>query len=412
MGERDLRRAGEGARDAGGGSAGSGGGEARGAKGAREIGGLGRGAGRAADGATGVAAGVAGVAAGAGAADGAGGGEAPLLDIRDLRVRFAASGGARGKGGAKGGEARGGGGFVRAVNGVCLSLKAGEALGVVGESGCGKSVTFSSVMRLLKSPPAIVEGEIMFDGADILKLGARAMQRIRGKDITMIFQEPMTSLNPVMKIGPQVMETLVLHERLTPAEAEAKTLEYFRLVEIPDAERRLWSYPHQLSGGLRQRVMIAMALACSPRLLIADEPTTALDVTIQAQILDLLKRTKERAGMGIVMITHDLGVIAEIAQAVAVFYAGCVVEYAETGELFRNPLHPYTAGLLACIPTMRTEAARLSAIDGSIPDPTSLPEGCPFHPRCRRAEAVCRELVPPRRDCGGGHSVMCHFAPA
>lgn len=320
--------------------------------------------------------------------------DAPMLDIRDLRVRFPLRNGKS----------------VQAVNGVNLSIPAGESLGVVGESGCGKSVTFSSVIRLIKTPPAIIEGEIFFEGRDIMKMEKHQLQKLRGKDITMIFQEPMTSLNPVMRIGSQVTETLLLHEKISKKEAEERALEYFKLVEIPDAERRFWCYPHQLSGGLRQRVMISMALACNPKLLLADEPTTALDVTIQAQILDLLERLQQKTGMSVVMITHDLGIIAEIAKRIVVFYAGRIVEEAETQVIFDKPLHPYTMGLLGCIPTLRTDARRLYMIEGSIPDSANLPCGCPFHPRCRFAKDVCREAEPPKRMHEAGHWVACHRA--
>ncbi|MDL2217202.1 ABC transporter ATP-binding protein [Christensenellaceae bacterium OttesenSCG-928-M15] len=317
-----------------------------------------------------------------------------LLNIKDLRVKFPMKGNT----------------FVHAVNGIDLTLYEGESLGVVGESGCGKSVTFSSVMRLIKSPPAIIEGEILFKGQDIMKMNKTQLQDIRGKDITMIFQEPMTSLNPVMKIGSQITETLLLHENMTRKQAVDRALEYFKLVEIPDAESRLWCYPHQLSGGLRQRVMIAMALACNPKILLADEPTTALDVTIQAQILDLLVRLQKKTGMSIVMITHDLGIIAELAKRVAVFYAGRIVEQAPTNEIFNNPLHPYTMGLIGCIPTIKTSTKRLYVIEGNIPDPTDFPPGCPFHPRCACADEICSQEEPQKREYKEGHFVACHFA--
>jgi peptide/nickel transport system ATP-binding protein/oligopeptide transport system ATP-binding protein len=303
-----------------------------------------------------------------------------------------------------------GGSFIHAVNGVDISVGEGELLGVVGESGCGKSVAFSSVMRLIKTPPAITRGQILFQGRDVLKMEQAELRKMRGKDITMIFQEPMTSLNPVMRIGSQIIETLLIHEGISKAEAEKRTLEYFDLVEIPDAKRRLWYYPHQLSGGLRQRVMIAMALACSPKLLLADEPTTALDVTIQAQILDLLERLQKKTGMSIVLITHDLSIIEETATRVAVFYAGRVVEQAGAEEIFKNPQHPYTIGLLGCIPTIRTEAERLYVIEGSIPDPANFPSGCPFHPRCRYADEKCREAAPERNFVKEGHCSSCHRA--
>ncbi len=318
----------------------------------------------------------------------------PLLEMRDLRVRFPME------------NKR----SVYAVNGISLTLNKGESLGVVGESGCGKSVTFSTVMRLIKSPPAVIEGEILFEGRDILKFSPAEMQRIRGKDITMIFQEPMTSLNPVMRIGDQVAETILLHETMSRRQAMDKVVEYFKLVDIPDSESRLFCYPHQLSGGLRQRVMIAMALACSPKILLADEPTTALDVTIQAQILDLLARLQKETGMSTVMITHDLGIVAEMAKRVAVFYAGRIVEEAPTAEIFKNPLHPYTMGLMGCIPTIRTDTKRLFVIEGNIPNPTCFPPGCPFHPRCKFATPECSAVEPQKRAFSDTHSVACHHA--
>jgi peptide/nickel transport system ATP-binding protein/oligopeptide transport system ATP-binding protein len=321
-------------------------------------------------------------------------GRQALLEIRGLRVKFPMSGGR----------------FVHAVNGVNLTLRGGESLGVVGESGCGKSVTFSSVMRLIKSPPAITEGEILFDGRDMMKMSPKELQRVRGKDITMIFQEPMTSLNPVMRIGSQITETLRAHGHMTARQARERALEYFSLVEIPDAGSRFWCYPHQLSGGLRQRVMIAMALACGPRLLLADEPTTALDVTRQAQIIDLLMRLREKTGMNIVMITHDLGIVSEFTQRVAVFYAGRVVEEADTPDIFSNPLHPYTVGLLNCVPAFKTDSRRLYVIEGGIPDPSAFPPGCPFHPRCRFAADICKEREPLNRAYGKGHFAACHRA--
>ncbi len=315
-----------------------------------------------------------------------------LLEIRDLYVSFPVEDE-----------------IVRAVNGISLTLDKGESLGVVGESGCGKSVTFSSVMRLVNSPPAVIEGEIILNGRDIMPLTEKQMRKIRGKEVAMIFQEPMRSLNPVMRIGKQITEALLLHEDMGPKHAERRAFELLEMVEFPDAESRLQCYPHQLSGGLRQRVMIAIALACNPQILLADEPTTALDVTIQAQILDLLRRLQKETGMSIVMITHDLGVVADIVDNVAVFYAGTIVEKAGKRSIFKNPRHPYTAGLLNCIPTLRTDTKRLSVIDGSIPNAAHLPKGCAFSPRCKFATDLCREQSPPAVECEPGHMCACHY---
>ncbi|MDR1589569.1 MAG: ABC transporter ATP-binding protein [Oscillospiraceae bacterium] len=316
-----------------------------------------------------------------------------LLEIKDLRISFSV-----------------GEDTVRAVNGVSLTLDRGEALGVVGESGCGKSVTFSSVMGLLPSPPAVIEGEIVFDGRDVTKLSDRQMRRVRGKDIAMIFQEPMRSLNPVMRIGNQIVEALLLHGAVSRGQVWTRALELLKLVEVPDAPSRLHCYPHQLSGGLRQRIMIAMALASQPRILLADEPTTALDVTIQAQILELLKRVQRETGMSIVIITHDLGVVADIVDNVAVFYAGVIVEKADKYSLFRSPMHPYTIGLLNCIPTLQTKRKRLYVIEGNIPDPARLPIGCAFSPRCAYATERCLTEKPETRECAPGHFCACHLA--
>ena len=268
-----------------------------------------------------------------------------ILEIKNLFVKFPMDGGA-----------------INAVNGVNLSLGKGETLGVVGESGCGKSVTMSTILRLVKTPPARIEGEIYYKGQNILDMPMRDFTRIRGKEISMIFQEPMTSLDPVIKIGPQIAESLMLHEKLLKNAAMAKALELLKQVEIPNAEKRINDYPHQLSGGMRQRVMIAMALACKPQILLADEPTTALDVTIQAQIMDLIKKLRGEYGMSIMIVTHDLGVISDVADRVVVFYSGQIVEEARTADLFKHPKHPYTKGLLACIPTLQTKAQRLSQI--------------------------------------------------
>ena len=301
-------------------------------------------------------------------------------------------------------------GVVPAVSGVTISIRPGEILGLVGESGCGKSVTSLSIMGLVASPGRIVEGRILFEGRDLAKLDYNTMCGIRGNEIAMIFQEPMTSLNPVFTVGRQVSEAIILHQRISQEEARKKTLEMFRLVGIPEPETRFGSYPHQLSGGLRQRVMIAMALVCEPKLLIADEPTTALDVTIQAQILDLMQDLRKRLNTAIILITHDLGVVAELCDRVVVMYAGEVVEEADIFALFEQPSHPYTVGLMGSIPG--TEASmgsdgRLQTIPGMVPNLLKLPTGCRFHPRCPMARAICREKVPPLIDVGEGHTARC-----
>ena len=299
-------------------------------------------------------------------------------------------------------------GVVPAVDGVDFVLNKGETLGIVGESGCGKSVTSLSIMRLIPDPPGkIVEGEILFEGSNLLEKTEAEMRNIRGNDISMIFQEPMTSLNPVFTIGDQIMEAIILHQRLNKAEARERAIEMLRLVGIPSPERRVDEYPHQLSGGMRQRVMIAMALSCNPRLLIADEPTTALDVTIQAQILDLMAQLREELGTAIMMITHDLGVIAEVVEKVVVMYTGRIVESADTYTIFKDPKHPYTIGLLASIPRLDGDGSRLQAIPGSVPIPGSFPEGCGFHPRCPFATDLCVKKVPPAFEVGENHHVAC-----
>jgi peptide/nickel transport system ATP-binding protein len=302
-----------------------------------------------------------------------------LLRIDDLRVRF-----------------RTGAGVVEAVNGVSFEIFPGETLAVVGESGSGKSVTAMAVLGLLQSPPASVDGgRVLFRGEDLLKASPARLRALRGNQISMIFQEPMTSLNPVFSIGDQIGESLELHRGLDSDEARAETARLLELVGIPDPERRLDEYPHRLSGGMRQRVMIAMALACRPALLIADEPTTALDVTVQAQILELLAALQRAVGMSILLITHDLGVVAEAARRVVVMYAGSVVEHAFTDELFERPRHPYTAGLFLSLPHLDSGDEPLRPIEGSVPDALHLPPGCRFHPRCPFAMPVCRERQPP-----------------
>ena len=281
-------------------------------------------------------------------------------------------------------------GLVRAVDGVSFDVHAGQTLAVVGESGSGKSVTALSILRLVAEPPGrIVGGEVLFRGRNLLEATPREMRAIRGKAISMIFQEPMTSLNPVFSCGEQIIETLMLHEKLTRQTARRRAIEMLELVGINSPEQRADEYPHQLSGGMRQRVMIAMALACHPEVLIADEPTTALDVTIQAQILELLRRLQKEMGMAVILITHDLGVVAETADHVAVMYAGQVVEYGDVRSTFRHPLHPYTAGLQASLPKLGTTEDRLRVIPGSVPNPANFPVGCRFHPRCPVAQNRC-----------------------
>ena len=309
------------------------------------------------------------------------------------------------------------GGVVRAVDGVSYAVCSGETLGVVGESGCGKSVTALSVLRLVASPPGrIVGGAIRFAGRNLLDLTEREMEAIRGNDISMIFQEPMTSLNPLMTVGRQISEAIALHQGLSRHEAFVQAVEMLRRVHIPEAERRVHAYPHQLSGGMRQRVMIAMALSCGPRVLIADEPTTALDVTIQAQILDLMRELQDRLGTAIILITHDLGVVAENADRVVVMYAGRKVEEASAKALFESPGHPYTLGLLGSIPNLEvaaqtnTRRVRLSEIKGMVPTLADLPKGCTFAPRCGFATDECNAQYPPLVQHRPGHWVSCWHA--
>ena len=318
---------------------------------------------------------------------------APLLDIRDLKTWF-----------------RTDNGTVRAVDGVSLAVAAGETLAVVGESGSGKTVTARSVLKLIDMPPGRFEsGQILWRGQDLIPLGAAAMDRIRAREIGMVFQEPMTSLNPVYTVGAQIAEALLAHQPMSRKAALTGAVEMLRLVQIPNAERRVRDYPHQFSGGMRQRVMIAMALVCKPQLLIADEPTTALDVTIQAQILDLLADMKGRFGMAIMLITHAMGVVAENAQRVAVMYAGKVVEEAPVRELFANPRHPYTQGLIRSIPRVDAKAGRtrLAQIPGTVPSLLHPPPGCRFAPRCPLAVAACTAEQPAFRPVGPGHRAAC-----
>jgi oligopeptide/dipeptide ABC transporter ATP-binding protein len=317
----------------------------------------------------------------------------PLLSVDNLEVRFYTQEGVH-----------------HAVRGLSLTLEKGDTLGLVGESGSGKSVTALSLMRLIPSPPGkISEGRITFDGRDILALSEEAIRRIRGNEIAMIFQEPMTSLNPIHTCGKQIREPLLLHLGLSKKEAQEKALELMTLVGIPSPARRIKDYPHQLSGGMRQRVMIAMSLACKPKLLIADEPTTALDVTIQAQILELMKELRREINSAIILITHDLGVVAEMCSRVAVMYAGQIVEACSVAELFRRPQHPYSEGLLFSIPALPKVRERLFAIEGSVPSPFAMPAGCAFAPRCKYARGECAENLPHLVSTGADHLVRCLF---
>jgi peptide/nickel transport system ATP-binding protein len=324
---------------------------------------------------------------------------APLLEIKGLKTHFATDDG-----------------IVRAVDGVDISINRGETLCVVGESGCGKTVTAMSILKLIAMPPGrIVEGEIIFEGRDLVPLTSHQLDEVRAKEIGFIFQEPMTSLNPVLTVGEQIAESLRVHERLPQKQAFDRTVEMLKLVQIPNAEARVHDYPHQFSGGMRQRVMIAMALACQPKLVIADEPTTALDVTIQAQILDLLQDMKERFGMAVMLITHAMGVVAETAQRVVVMYAGKVVEEADVDSLFADPRHPYTQGLIRSIPRIDLDSdhkSRLEAIGGTVPILINPAPGCRFAPRCRHAMSVCREREPVLREIAAGHRMACHLGEA
>lgn len=293
------------------------------------------------------------------------------------------------------------------VNGVSFSVSRGETLAIVGESGCGKSVTSLSIMRLVASPGEVVGGEILFDGQDLLKLSKNEMRKMRGNKISMIFQEPMSSLNPVFTIENQLCEVFRIHEKLDRKQARARSVEMLERVGIPNPERVVGYYPHQLSGGMRQRVMIAMALACNPDLLIADEPTTALDVTIQAQILELMKSLNKEYRTGVILITHDLGVVAEMADRVVVMYAGEVVEDAPVFELFANPQHPYTVGLMKSLPKMDEQVEELDSIIGSVPNPLDMPQGCAFHPRCPKATVECTQIKPQLEEYRANHAVRC-----
>ena len=314
----------------------------------------------------------------------------PLLSIQNLTTQFNTSVGP-----------------VTAVNNLSLSLDGAETLAIVGESGCGKSVTALSILRLVPFPGRVVSGRVLFEGTDLLALSENEMRAVRGNRISMIFQEPMTSLNPVFRIGDQIAEGIMLHRRVSRSEARDEATDLLRKVSIPSPEQRYDDYPHQLSGGMRQRVMIAMALACRPRLLIADEPTTALDVTIQAQILDLLDSLRKQEDMGLILITHDLGVVAEHARATAVMYAGSLMEHAATADLFCEPLHPYTELLLASLPQQGRPGEPLQVIPGSLPTPGEVVTGCPFAPRCPRQAPECLIELPELRELRPGHQVRC-----
>ncbi|WP_027307663.1 ABC transporter ATP-binding protein [Caloramator sp. ALD01] len=301
-------------------------------------------------------------------------------------------------------------GVIKAVDDVSLSIREGETLGVVGESGCGKSITAMSILKLIPNPPGkIVDGEIIFDGKDLTKATDEEIRKIRGNKISVIFQEPMTSLNPVFTIGDQIIEAIVLHQNMNKEKAREKAIDMLKLVGIPRADEVVDAYPHELSGGMRQRAMIAMAMACNPKLLIADEPTTALDVTIQAQILDLMRDLKNKTNTSIMLITHDLGVVAEMADHVVVMYAGKVVEEANVYEIFKNPMHPYTLGLLESKPILNQDKDRLNSIPGQVPNPLNMPEGCYFHPRCSKAMDICRREQPELCSVKDGHRVACHL---
>jgi oligopeptide transport system ATP-binding protein len=315
-----------------------------------------------------------------------------VLDVRNLSTHFFTEDGP-----------------IKSVDQVSFYIDADETLGVVGESGCGKSVTSLSIMQLIPSPPGkIVAGEIFFEGQDLLKKSSEEMRKIRGNEIAMIFQEPMTSLNPVYTIGDQIAEAVVLHQKLDKRHAWARAVDMLREVGIPSPEKRALDYPHQMSGGMRQRVMIAMAMSCNPTLLVADEPTTALDVTIQAQILDLMIKLKNEFHTAIMLITHDLGVVAEMADRVVVMYAGKIVEESSTEDLFREPLHPYTQGLLDSIPRLdQPTSEKLHVIAGAVPNPLHLPKGCSFAPRCPHAMDICREKAPTLTEVSDGRKVSC-----
>jgi oligopeptide transport system ATP-binding protein len=315
-----------------------------------------------------------------------------LLQVKDLQTQFFTQDG-----------------VVKAVDGVSFNLEEGETLGIVGESGCGKSVTVLSIMRLIPNPPGrVVGGQVLFDGEDLLKVDDEEIRRVRGNKIAMIFQDPMTSLNPVLTICRQVSESLELHLNMSKDAARKRSIELLDLVGIPEAAKRIDNYPHQFSGGMRQRVMIAMGLSCNPQLLIADEPTTALDVTIQAQIIDLVKRLQRELGMAVIWITHDLGVVAGMCKRVIIMYAGSIIEQAGVEEVYANPRHPYALGLLASIPRLdAVRKSRLSPIEGLPPDLINMPDACPFNPRCQYVQDICRQKKPQLRTVGPEHQISC-----
>jgi oligopeptide/dipeptide ABC transporter ATP-binding protein len=316
----------------------------------------------------------------------------PILEIEDLKTHFFTYNG-----------------VVKAVDGISLKIHREEVLGIVGESGCGKSVTVRSTMGLVPEPGRIVGGRVLLDGEKLLEKSDAELRRIRGSRMSMIFQNPLSSLNPVFTIGDQVGHVISIHQGKNKKEARRRAVETFELVRLPDPGRLLKKYPHELSGGMLQRVMIAMALSCNPEVLIADEPTTALDVTIQAQILSLMLRLKEKTGTAIIMITHDLGVVAETCDRVAVMYAGLIVEQGPVQKIFNDPLHPYTEGLLSSLPELQTDGDELKTIEGLVPDLIHPPAGCRFHPRCGLAEDICRIEIPELLDKGNGRPVACHF---
>jgi len=315
-----------------------------------------------------------------------------ILEVRDLKTHFFTDDG-----------------VVEAVDGVSFTIKRGEVLGLVGESGCGKSVASLSIMRLIDKPGKIVGGEVIFKGENLLKKTEEEMRKIRGSEIAMIFQEPMTSLNPVFTIGNQIIEAILLHQDLSEEEAKKRTIELLNLVGIPEPERRFTQYPHELSGGMRQRAMIAMAISCNPDLLISDEATTALDVTIQAQILELMKDLQKKIGMAVLFITHDLALVAEMANNIAVTYTGKIVEYSDARSVFKNPKHPYTYGLLRSVPNLLSEETKveLPAIEGMVPSPYHMPQGCHFNPRCPFATEICRKEMPELNELEPHHLVRC-----